>query len=64
MFHALKEDNFEFIKNQSGFYSFIFINDLDKKFFSARDPFGKKPLYYYFDDDLLVVASEDKAVDH
>ena len=41
MFHALKEDNFEFIKNQSGFYSFIFINDLDKKFFSARDPFEK-----------------------
>ncbi len=62
MFHVLKEDNFELIKNQSGFYSFIFINDLGKEFFSARDPFGKKPLYYYFDDDLLVVASEDKAV--
>ncbi len=62
LFHALKQDSFELIKNQSGFYSFVFVKDLNRQFFSARDPFGKKPLYYYLDDDLLVIASEDRAV--
>ena len=61
-FHALKESSFEVIKNESGFYSFVFIKDLHRQFFSARDSFGKKPLYYYSDGDLLVIASEDRAV--
>jgi len=62
LFHALKKNCFELIKNLSGFYSFVFIKHLEKRFFSTRDYFGKKPLYYYFDSDLLVVASEDRAV--
>jgi asparagine synthase (glutamine-hydrolysing) len=62
IFHALKNKSFELIKNESGFYSFVFIKNLQKTFFSARDYFGKKPLYYYFDDDLLIIASEDRAV--
>ncbi len=62
LFNALKENIFESIKNLSGFYSFVFVNNFRRQSMSTRDFFGKKPLYYYFDDDLLVIASEDKAV--
>ena len=62
LFHALRNKSFDSIKNESGFYSFVFVSELQKKFFAARDYFGKKPLYFYFDDDLLVIASEDRAV--
>lgn len=64
LFHALKNDSFGSIKNESGFYSFVFVRELQKQFFAARDYFGKKPLYFYFDEDLLVIASEDRAVRH
>ena len=62
LFHALKNNSFDLIKKESGFYSFLFVNELQKKIFAARDYFGKKPLYYYFDEDLFIVASEDRAV--
>ena len=62
LFHALKNDDFNLIDRESGFYSFLYINDSTRSFFGARDHFGKKPLYFYFDDDLLVVASEDTTV--
>ena len=62
LFHALKNNAFDLIRKESGFYSFVFINELQKKIFTARDYFGKKPLYYYFDEDLLIVASEDRVV--
>ncbi len=62
LFHALKNNAFDLIKNESGFYSFVFVKELQKQFFAARDYFGKKPLYCYFDEDLLIIASEDRAV--
>ena len=62
LFHALKNNAFDLIKNESGFYSFVFVKELQKQFFAAKDYFGKKPLYYYFDEDLLIIASEDRAV--
>ncbi len=62
LFQSLKNETFDLIKNESGFFSFVFIKELKKQFLSARDFFGKKPLYYYFDDDLLIIASEDRAV--
>ena len=62
LFHALKNNNFNSIDRESGFYSFLYITDSSRNFFGARDHFGKKPLYFYFDDDLLIVASEDTTV--
>ena len=62
LFHSLEQEDFESIRNESGFYSFLFIDRLKRKFFGARDHFGKKPLYFYFDNDLLIVASEDSTV--
>jgi asparagine synthase (glutamine-hydrolysing) len=62
LFHSLDQEDFETIRNESGFYSFLFIDRLKRKFFGARDRFGKKPLYFYFDNDLLIVASEDSTV--
>ena len=62
IFHALKNNDFDSIKKESGFYSFVFIKELQKNIFATRDYFGKKPLYYYFDEDLLIIASEDRAV--
>lgn len=62
LFHSLKKNNFASIKNESGFYSFLFVDIIKKKFFGARDYFGKKPLYYYFDDNLLIVSSEDTTI--
>lgn len=62
LFHSLKQNNFTSIKNESGFYSFLFVDIIKRKFFGARDYFGKKPLYYYFDNNLLIVSSEDTTV--
>jgi len=62
LFHTLKNRAFDLIRKESGFYSFVFVNEKQKQIFAARDYFGKKPLYYYFDNDLLIVASEDTAV--
>ena len=62
LFHSLENEDFEAIRNESGFYSFLFIDRLKRKFFGARDHFGKKPMYFYFDNDLLIVASEDSTV--
>lgn len=62
LFHCLANNVFDLIKNESGFYSFVFIKESQKQFFASRDEFGKKPLYYYFDKDLLIIASEDRAV--
>ena len=62
LFHSLEKEDFESISNESGFYSFLFIDRLKRKFFGARDHFGKKPLYFYFDNNLLIVASEDSTV--
>lgn len=62
LFHSLEQQDFESIRNESGFYSFLFIDRLNRKFFGARDHFGKKPMYFYYDNDLLIVASEDSSV--
>ena len=62
LFHALKNKAFDLIRKESGFYSFVYANELQKQIFAARDYFGKKPLYYFCDDDLLIIASEDTAV--
>lgn len=62
LFHSLRNGTFDLIKQESGFYSFVFVDESQKQIFAARDYFGKKPLYYYFDNDLLIVASEDSVV--
>jgi len=62
VFHSLVINDFESLKYESGFYSFIFLNKIKKTFFSKRDYFGKKPLYFFYDDNLLVLASEESAI--
>jgi len=62
LFYALKHNEFDLLKKESGFYSFVFIVQSSKTLFAARDFFGKKPLYYFFDEDLLVIASEDSTI--
>ncbi|MAV65267.1 MAG: hypothetical protein CMG00_08770 [Candidatus Marinimicrobia bacterium] len=62
LFHSLEQDDFDSIKNESGFYSFLFIDRKKRKFFGARDHFGKKPMYFFHDNDLLIVASEDSVI--
>lgn len=45
-----------------GMFAFAIYDRLEKSFFLARDPMGKKPLYYTFRDGLFAFASEIKAL--
>ncbi|MCX8112017.1 MAG: asparagine synthase (glutamine-hydrolyzing) [Bacteroidia bacterium] len=45
-----------------GMFAFAIYDRLEKTFFLARDPMGKKPLYYTFREGLFAFASEMKAL--
>ncbi|MCS7297367.1 MAG: asparagine synthase (glutamine-hydrolyzing) [Bacteroidia bacterium] len=45
-----------------GMFAFAIYDRVEKAFFLARDPMGKKPLYYTFQNGLFAFASEIKAL--
>ena len=62
LFQVLKNGDFDELKYESGFYSFVFISKNEKSIFATRDFFGKKPLYYYLDDEIFILASQEDAI--
>ena len=50
------------LRKLRGMFAFFIWDDVDKRGFAARDPFGIKPLYYWHDDDTLAFASELRAL--
>lgn len=51
-----------FLNKINGMFAFCIFDKRKKRFFCARDRFGKKPLYYYFKNDKFVYASEIKSI--
>ena len=52
----------DFLHYLEGMFSFCIYDKNTKKFFCARDRFGKKPFYYYMHNDTFYFASEIKAI--
>lgn len=45
-----------------GMFAFAIYDRVERRFFLARDPMGKKPLYYTFQGGIFAFASEIKAL--
>ncbi|MCS6895027.1 MAG: asparagine synthase (glutamine-hydrolyzing) [Bacteroidia bacterium] len=50
------------LKLLRGMFAFAIYDRMEKVFFLARDPMGKKPLYYTFQGGIFAFASEIKAL--
>ena len=53
---------FNFLNLLNGMFSFCIYNKKKRRFFCARDRFGKKPFYYYYKDGRFIFGSEIKAI--
>ncbi|WP_035291812.1 MULTISPECIES: asparagine synthase (glutamine-hydrolyzing) [Clostridiaceae] len=51
----------DFVKELRGMFAFAIWDEVNKKLFCARDPFGIKPFYYIDNDNSLYFASELKS---
>lgn len=50
------------LQHLRGMFAFAIYDRVEKSFFLARDPMGKKPLYYTFQNGIFAFASELKAL--
>jgi asparagine synthase (glutamine-hydrolysing) len=53
---------FDFLNFINGMFSFTIYDKNKKRFFCARDRFGKKPFFYYCKNTQFIYASEIKAI--
>jgi len=53
---------FGFLNLLNGMFSFCIYDKKKRRFFCARDRFGKKPFYYYYKDGKFIFGSEIKAI--
>ena len=53
---------FDFLNFLNGMFSFCIYDKKKRRFFCARDRFGKKPFYYYYKDGKFIFGSEIKAI--
>jgi asparagine synthase (glutamine-hydrolysing) len=51
-----------FLNLLNGMFSFCIYDKRKKRFFCARDRFGKKPFYYYYKDGKFIFGSEIKVI--
>ncbi|SFO91640.1 asparagine synthase (glutamine-hydrolyzing) [Hydrogenimonas thermophila] len=52
----------DFLKLINGMFSFCIYDKKKRRFFCARDRFGKKPFYYYYKNGKFIFGSEIKAI--
>jgi len=52
----------EFLKLLNGAFSFCIYDKRKKRFFCARDRYGKKPFYFYYKDNKFIFSSAIKPI--
>lgn len=62
--YYFREFGFQAIKDLNGIFSIAFLDQVNKKLFLARDPFGVKPLYYNISEqsNQLLFSSEIRPI--
>lgn len=60
--HLYEEEGEECVKKLDGMFAFCIWDKINRKFFLARDPVGKKPLHWFCDGKKFIFASELKAI--
>lgn len=53
---------YDFLNKLNGMFSFCIYDMKNKKFFCARDRYGKKPFFYYFKDKKFIFSSSLKSI--
>ena len=52
----------EMLSKIEGMFAFVIWDNLEKKFFIARDPLGQKPIFYYFKNNKFIISSSPSAI--
>ncbi len=60
--HAWEEWGHDCLNDFNGMFSFVILDEKNKKLFAVRDRFGVKPLYYYKGQNTFYLASEIKQI--